>query len=82
MFLHYNNGEKEKLIKDILSIQIIDGNTPAIITLKSGGELRIRLDRIEMIVDDSGLELKVLELKGAKQCLMRKNTIGRNTLTE
>lgn len=34
MFLHYNNGEKEKLIKDILSIQIIDGNTPAIITLK------------------------------------------------
>lgn len=77
MFLHYNNGEKEKLIKDILSIQIIDGNTPAIITLKSGGELRIRLDRIEMIVDDS-----VLELKGAKQCLMQKNIIGRNTLTE
>lgn len=53
MFLHYNNGEKEKLIKSILSIQIIDGNTPAIIALKSGGELRIRLDRIEMIVDDS-----------------------------
>ena len=53
MFLHYNNGEKEKLIKDILCIQIIDGNTPAIITLKSGGELRIRLDRIEIIVEDS-----------------------------
>lgn len=56
MFLQYNNGEKEKLIKDILCIQIIDGNTPAIITLKSGGELRIRLDRIEMIVDDSVLK--------------------------
>ena len=56
MFLHYNNGEKEKLIKDILCIQIIDGNTPAIITLKNGGELRIRLDRIEMIVDDSVLK--------------------------
>ncbi len=56
MFLHYNNGEKEKLIKDILSIQIIDENTPAIITLKSGGELRIQLDRIEIIVDDSVLE--------------------------
>ena len=53
MFLHYNNGEKEKLIKDILCIQIIGGNTPAIITLKSGGELRIRLDRIEIIFDDS-----------------------------
>lgn len=56
MFLHYNNGEKEMLIKDILCIQIIDENTPAIINLKSGGELRIRLDRIEMIVDDSVLE--------------------------
>lgn len=56
MFLHYNNGEKEILIKDILCIQIIDENTPAIISLKSGGELRIRLDRIEMIVDDGVLE--------------------------
>ena len=56
MFLHYNNGEKEKLIKDIHSIQIIDGNTPAIVALKSGGELIIRLDRIEAIVDDSVLK--------------------------
>jgi hypothetical protein len=56
MFLHYNNGEKEMLIKDILCIQIIDENTPAIISLKSGGELSIRLDRIEMIVDDGVLE--------------------------
>lgn len=56
MFLHYNNGEKEKLIENILCIQIIDGNTPAIITLKNGGELRIRLDRIEIIFDDSVLK--------------------------
>lgn len=56
MFLHYNNGEKEMLIKDILCIQIIDENTPAIISLKSCGELSIRLDRIEMIVDDGVLE--------------------------
>ena len=56
MFLHYNNGEKEMLIKDILCIQVIDENTPAIISLKSGGELSIRLDRIEMIVDDGVLE--------------------------
>lgn len=56
MFLHYNNGEKEKLIKDILCIQIIDETRPAIITLKSGGELRIRLDRIEIIVEDSVLK--------------------------
>ena len=56
MFLHYNNGEKEMLIKDVLCIQIIDENTPAIISLKNGGELSIRLDRIEMIVDDGVLE--------------------------
>ena len=63
MFLHYNNGEKEKLIEDILCIQIIDGNTPAIITLKNGGELRIRLDRIEMIVDDSVLKGEENEIR-------------------
>ena len=56
MFLHYNNGEKEMLIKDILCIQVIDENTPVIISLKSGGELSIRLDRIEMIGDDGILE--------------------------
>ena len=29
MFLHYNNGEEEKIIKNILCIDIIDGNNPA-----------------------------------------------------
>lgn len=58
MFLHYNNGE-EKLITDILCIDIIDGNHPAIVTLRNGKELRIRLDRIETILNDNimdGLE--------------------------
>ena len=52
MFLHYNNGEEEKLITDILCIDIIDGNHPAIVTLRNGKELRIRLDRIETILND------------------------------
>lgn len=52
MFLHYNNGQEEKLITDILAITIIDGNTPAIVALRNGKELKIRLDRIEMILDD------------------------------
>ena len=52
MFLHYNNGEEEKLITDILCIDIIDGNYPAIVTLRNGKELRIRLDRIETIFND------------------------------
>ena len=52
MFIHYNNGKEEKLITDILCITIIDGNTPAIVSLRNGKELRIRLDRIETILDD------------------------------
>lgn len=52
VFLHYNNGEEEKLITDILCIDIIDGNNPAIVTLRNGKELRIRLDRIETILND------------------------------
>lgn len=52
MFIHYNNGQEEKLITDILCITIIDGNTPAIVSLRNGKELRIRLDRIETILDD------------------------------
>lgn len=52
MFLHYNNGQEEKLITDILCITIVDENTPAIVTLRNGKELRIRLDRIETILDD------------------------------
>ncbi len=52
MFLHYNNGKEEKLITDILCISIIDSNTPAIVNLRNGKELRIRLDRIESILDD------------------------------
>lgn len=52
MFLHYNNGQEKKLITDILCIQIIDENAPATATLRNGKELRIRLDRIETILDD------------------------------
>lgn len=56
MVLHYNNGEKEKLITDILCITIIDGNEPAIVTLNNGKELRIRIDRIETILNDDIIE--------------------------
>ena len=56
MFLHYNNGEKEELIKDILCIDIIDEYSPVIITLRNGRELRIRIDRIETILNDDILE--------------------------
>lgn len=56
MFIHYNNGEEEKLIKNVLCVDIIDGEHPAYVTLTDGKELRIRLDRIETICDDEILE--------------------------
>ena len=52
MFLHYNNSYEEKLIDNVLCITIIDENTHAIVTFRDGKELRIRIDRIEMILDD------------------------------
>ena len=52
MFLHYNNGQEEKLITDILCISIIDENTPAIVTLRNGKELRIGLAGMETFLDD------------------------------
>lgn len=56
MFIHYNNGESEKLIKNVLCVDIIDGEHPAYVTLADGKELRIRLDRIETICDDEVLK--------------------------
>lgn len=56
MFIHYNNGESEKLIKNVLCVDIVDGEHPAYVTLENGAELRIRIDRIETICDDEVLE--------------------------
>ena len=52
MFIHYNDGKSEKLIKNVLCVDIIDGEHPAYVTLADGSELRIRLDRIETICYD------------------------------
>lgn len=52
MIIHYNNGEKEKLIKDVLCISVIDGNNPVTVNLRNENKLQIRLDNIEMILDD------------------------------
>lgn len=56
MIIHYNNGEKEKLIKDVLCISVIDVNNPVTVNLRNGNELQIRLDNIEMILDDEILK--------------------------
>ena len=56
MKIHYNNGEKEKIIDNVLSIMVVDSNTPAVVALSNGKELTISLNNIEMILDDSVFE--------------------------
>ena len=56
MIIHYNNSKKEKLIKDALCISVIDVNNPVTVNLRNGNELQIRLDNIEMILDDEILK--------------------------
>lgn len=52
MIIHYNNGQEEKLITNVICITIVDGNTPATALLGNGKELTIRIDRIESILND------------------------------
>lgn len=52
MIIHYNNGETEKLIRNVIHIQVIGNGYPVIALLSNGNELTISLDRIESIIDD------------------------------
>jgi hypothetical protein len=52
MRIHYNNGEREKIIDNILSIMVVDSNSPVTVLLDSGKELTISLNNIEMILDE------------------------------
>lgn len=60
MRIHYNNGEKEKIIDNVLSIMVIDNHSPVSVCLNNGKELTISLNNIEMILDE-----KVFEKGGA-----------------
>lgn len=61
MRIHYNNGEKEKIIDNVLSIMVVDSNSPVVVALSNGKELTISLNNIEMILDE-----KVFAKGGAK----------------
>ena len=61
MRIHYNNGEKEKIIDNVLSIMVIDNHSPVSVCLSNGKELTISLNNIEMILDE-----KVFEKGGAE----------------
>lgn len=52
MRIHYNNGQSEKIIDNVLSIMIIDNNAPVTVALKNGKELQLSLTNIEMILDE------------------------------
>lgn len=54
MRIHYRKdlNNPDKIIYDVLYIQVIDGNSPVSVVLRNGKELTIRLDRIEGILDD------------------------------
>jgi hypothetical protein len=60
MRIHYNNGEKEKIIDNVLAITVIDSMAPVVVALSNGKELTISLNNIEMILDE-----KVFEKGGA-----------------
>lgn len=52
MRIHYNNGEKERIIDNVLSVMIVDSNSPVIVALSNGKELMVSLNNIEMILDE------------------------------
>ena len=56
MRIHYNNGEKDKIIDNVLSIQVIDGNQPVTVLMANGKELNVSLRNIEMILDEQIFE--------------------------
>ena len=52
MIIHYNNGETEKLIRNVVHLQVIGNGYPVTALLSNGNELTISIDRIEAIIDD------------------------------
>lgn len=56
MRIHYNNGEKEKIIDNVLSVMIVNSNSPVVALLSNGKELTISLNNIEMILDEKVFE--------------------------
>ena len=56
MRIHYNNGEKEKIIDNVFSIMVIDNHSPVSVCLSNGKELTISLNNIEMILDEKVFE--------------------------
>ena len=53
MKVHYNNGRAEKIIDNIIAIQVIGNDIPVVAITERGREYQISLNNIEMILDDT-----------------------------
>lgn len=65
MKIHYNNGKTEKMIDNIIAIQVIGNGEPITAVTSNGKELVISLNNIEMIVDDDLCQQRVDKRKEA-----------------
>lgn len=52
MKIHYNNGKKEKMIDNVLSIMVIDSSSPVVVCLENGKEITVSINNIETILDE------------------------------
>ncbi len=71
MKIHYNNGEKEKIIDNILSIMVVDSKSPVVVCLDNGKELTVSLDNIEMILDEKVFVKGITDTPKCKNCLYK-----------
>ena len=46
MKIHYNNGKQEKIIDNVIAVQVIGANEPVTALMANGSELTISLNNI------------------------------------
>lgn len=52
MKIHYNNGNAEKIIDNVIAIQVVDVSHPLTVLTESGKEYQINIGNVEMILND------------------------------
>lgn len=52
MKIHYNNGNAEKIIDNVIAIQVVDGSHPLIVLTERGKEYQVNIGNVEMILND------------------------------
>ena len=52
MKIHYNNGNAEKIIDNVIAIQVVDVSHSLTVLTESGKEYQINIGNVEMILND------------------------------